>query len=58
MSDKEERLEIGLEDSMDASDPPAVTQPAAKEPMPCSDFPEKKSTWLDRVKEKLFNKRV
>ena len=54
---KEDRLNTGLEDSMDASDAPAVTQPVAKEPSPCNDFPEKKS-WLDRVRDKLFNKRV
>lgn len=53
---REKRLEIGVEDSMDASDPPAVTQPAAKEPMPCNDFPNK--SWIDRVKDKLFQKRV
>lgn len=58
MSDKQKRLEIGLEDSMDASDPPAVTQPVAKEPVPSSGFPEQKQGWLDRVKDKLFNKRV
>lgn len=57
MSSKETRLETGLEDSMDASDPPAVIQPVAKEPAPSSGFPEEKS-WLSRVKDKLFNKRV
>lgn len=53
---KEERLDIGVEDSMDASDAPAVTQPVAKEPAPCNDFPGQKKNWLERVKDKLFNK--
>lgn len=53
---KEERLEVGLEDSMDASDPPAVTQPVAKEPVPCSGFEANKPSWLKRLKDKLFNK--
>ncbi len=40
--DQEEKLETGLEDSMDASDPPAVTAPGDHgDPVPSSGFPEK-----------------
>ena len=39
----EEKLEAGLEDSMDASDPPAVTAPGDHgEPVPSSGFTEEK----------------
>ena len=38
---KEEKLEEGLMDSMDASDPPAVTKPGDHgDPVPSSGFPE------------------
>ncbi len=37
----EEKLEAGLEDSMDTSDPPAVTSPGDHgDPVPSSGFPE------------------
>ena len=50
------RLDKEIEDSMDASDPTSASQPGNdSEPVPSSGFPEKKS-WLDRVKDKLFNK--
>jgi len=40
---REEKLDEGLLDSMDASDPPAVTKPGDHgDPVPCSDFPETK----------------
>jgi hypothetical protein len=55
---KMSRLDAQLEDTMDASDPTAASQPGNEnEPVPSSGFPEKKS-WLDRVKDKLFNKCV
>lgn len=38
---QEETLDESLEDSMDASDPPAVTQPGDHgDPVPSSGFPE------------------
>lgn len=39
---QEQKLEAGLEDSMDASDPPAATAPGDHgDPVPSSGFPEK-----------------
>lgn len=39
--DREEKLEAGLEESMDASDPPATTAPGDHgDPVPCSGFDE------------------
>ncbi|HEX7873403.1 MAG TPA: hypothetical protein VF475_10860 [Sphingobium sp.] len=39
--DNEEKLEAGLEESMDASDPPAATAPGDHgDPVPSSGFPE------------------
>ena len=50
-------LDKELEDTMEASDPTAASQPGNEnEPVPSSGFPEQKKTWLDRVKDKLFNK--
>ncbi len=38
----EEKLEAGLEESMDASDPPSATAPGDHgDPVPSSGFPEK-----------------
>lgn len=38
----EEKLEVGLEESMDASDPPSVTAPGDHgDPVPSSGFQEK-----------------
>lgn len=37
---KDARLDNALDESMDASDPPASTQPAANEPAPSSGFDE------------------
>ncbi|WHO37827.1 hypothetical protein PMI04_014795 [Sphingobium sp. AP49] len=40
--DREEKLDEGLKDSMDASDPPATTQPGDHgDPVPSSGFPGK-----------------
>lgn len=41
--DREEKLEAGLEESMDASDPPATTAPGDHgDPVPSSGFTEEK----------------
>lgn len=41
---QEEKLDEGLKDSMDASDPPAATKPGDHgNPVPSSGFPEKES---------------
>ncbi|WP_445193504.1 hypothetical protein ACT009_06400 [Sphingomonas sp. Tas61C01] len=37
---KDARLDNALDESMDASDPPASTQPSANEPAPSSGFDE------------------
>lgn len=34
------KADVGSDESMDASDPPASAQPASKEPAPSSGFPE------------------
>lgn len=34
------KADVGSDQSMDASDPPAVTQPGSGEPVPSSGFPE------------------
>ena len=40
---REQKLETGLEDSMDASDPPSTTAPGdSGDPVPSSGFDEKK----------------
>ena len=39
--DQDAKVDVGSDESMDASDPPAVTQPGQKdEPVPSSGFPE------------------
>ena len=41
--DLDAKADVGSDESMDASDPPAVTQPGCSdEPAPSSGFPEKK----------------
>ena len=40
--DEDAKVDVGSDESMDASDPPAASQPGAdKEPVPSSGFPEK-----------------
>lgn len=40
-TDPDAKLDVGLDETMDASDPPSMTQPgAADEPAPSSGFPE------------------
>jgi hypothetical protein len=38
-SDPDAKLDVGLDETMDASDPPAITQPGGDEPVPSSGFP-------------------
>ena len=39
--DEDAKVDVGSDESMDASDPPAATQPGLKdEPAPSSSFPE------------------
>jgi hypothetical protein len=38
--DKQVQVDVGSDESMDASDPPSACQPAAKNPAPSNDFPE------------------
>ena len=41
--DKSAKVDVGSDESMDASDPPSSTQPGRDdEPVPSSGFPEKK----------------
>ena len=35
------KVDVGSDESMDASDPPASSQPGGDEPVPSSGFPEK-----------------
>ena len=37
---KDKKADVGSDESMDASDPPASTQPSSAEPVPSSTFPE------------------
>lgn len=37
--DPDAKLDVGLDETMDASDPPSVTQPGCDEPVPSSGFP-------------------
>ena len=38
------KIDVGSDESMDASDPPAASQPGrADEPVPSSDFPDEKN---------------
>ena len=42
-NDPDTKADVGSDESMDASDPPAAVQPGCSdEPAPSSDFPEKK----------------
>lgn len=38
--DCDAKVDVGSDESMDASDPPSVTQPEHKEPVPSSGFEE------------------
>lgn len=38
--DEDAKVDLGSDESMDASDPPAVTQPGASEPAPSSGYDE------------------
>lgn len=38
--DKQAQIDVGSDQSMDASDPPSATQPGGNEPVPSSQFPE------------------
>jgi hypothetical protein len=38
--DKDAKVDLGSDESMDASDPIATTQPGKDEPVPSSGFPE------------------
>lgn len=40
--DLDSKTDVGSDQSMDASDPIAATQPGGNEPAPSSSFPEKK----------------
>jgi hypothetical protein len=39
--DLDAKADVGSDESMDASDPSAATQPGGNEPVPSSSFPEK-----------------
>ena len=41
--DEDAKIDLGSDESMDASDPISTTQPGSSEPTPSSGFPEKKS---------------
>ena len=41
--DEDAKVDLGSDESMDASDPSSVTQPGSSEPAPSSGFPKKKS---------------
>jgi len=41
--DQDAKVDLGSDESMDASDPISTTQPGSSEPAPSSGFPEKKS---------------
>ena len=38
--DKDAKVDVGSDESMDASDPVAVTSPGGNEPVPSSGFPD------------------
>ena len=40
--DEQAKVDVGSDESMDASDPPSATQPGGNEPVPSSGFPEEK----------------
>lgn len=39
--DKQAKVDVGSDHSMDASDPHSATQPGGNDPVPSSSFPEK-----------------
>ena len=39
-SNKSAQIDVGSDQSMDASDPPSATQPGGNDPVPSSQFPE------------------
>ena len=41
--DEDAKVDLGSDESMDASDPISTTQPGSSEPAPSSSFPEKNS---------------
>ena len=41
--DEDAKVDLGSDESMDASDPISTTQPGSSEPAPSSGFPEKKT---------------
>ena len=41
--DEDAKVDLGSDESMDASDPISTTQPGSSEPAPSSGFPEKNS---------------
>jgi hypothetical protein len=41
--DDDAKVDLGSDESMDASDPISTTQPGSSEPAPSSGFPEKKT---------------
>lgn len=43
-NDKGAKVDLGSDQSMDASDPSSVTMPGGSEPAPSSGFPEKKDS--------------
>ncbi len=55
---KEDKIDAGVEDSMDASDTPSASQPGNEsEPVPSSTAPRKSHpSWLEKAKNRLFNK--
>ena len=38
--DEEAKVDLGSDESMDASDPPTAAQPGSNEPVPSSGFPD------------------
>ena len=42
--DKDAKVDLGSDESMDASDPSSATQPTSPEPVPSSGFPEEKNS--------------
>ncbi|HEX7821796.1 MAG TPA: hypothetical protein VF463_14400 [Sphingobium sp.] len=50
---REEKLEAGLEESMDASDPPATTAPGDHgDPVPSSGFPQESRDFAEKSAKK------
>ena len=46
-SDSDAKVDVGSDESMDASDPPSVVQPEHNEPVPSSGFEEKEKDEKD-----------